>query len=228
MNQLAALVNQIVRRLLWRLDFVSQSIFDWRFGTETARQVEREAIVTDSGNRDLGWNYEATDSSNFKRMIERVTGKRESLTFIDFGSGKGRACLLAARLGFRRVIGVEYSPDLVKIAENNARVFSPEIPNATVEFVVGDAAAFPIPKTDCVFYFFNPFREAVMAQVLDNINAALSENGSRSFAILCNCAKAHHALVLASRHFVPIARDEQRRNWLGKMMHGWTVYGPPR
>jgi Histone methylation protein DOT1 len=44
----------------------------------------------------------------------------DSDVFVDIGCGKGRAVCCAARLGVRKVIGVEYSPELCRIAEANA------------------------------------------------------------------------------------------------------------
>jgi hypothetical protein len=35
---------------------------------------------------------------------------KSSCTLVDFGSGKGRLALMASKLGFRKIVGVEYSP----------------------------------------------------------------------------------------------------------------------
>src|SRR6185503_12151373 len=46
----------------------------------------------------------------------RYIGVSDHDTFIDFGCGKGRVVHQAARWPFRRVIGVEVSPELAEIA----------------------------------------------------------------------------------------------------------------
>lgn len=46
-------------------------------------------------------------------------------TFIDFGAGMGRVLLMASERPFRKIIGVEFARELITIAENNLRSYSP-------------------------------------------------------------------------------------------------------
>jgi predicted RNA methylase len=45
--------------------------------------------------------------------------KHGETTFVDIGSGKGRALIIAAEYAFKRIIGVEYSPSLATICRRN-------------------------------------------------------------------------------------------------------------
>ena len=85
--------------------------------------------------------------------------------FVDVGCGKGKTLMVAARLGFRSVVGVEFAPELAAIAAANIRKVG--IGNAAV--VEGDAAAFTFPDDPLVVYFYNPFSREVMQQVIANL-----------------------------------------------------------
>jgi predicted O-methyltransferase YrrM len=66
------------------------------------------------------------EPDRFKRVLESFDRALEGLTFIDFGSGKGRALWMASEYPFRQLIALEFSPELHRIAEANiTRYFSP-------------------------------------------------------------------------------------------------------
>jgi hypothetical protein len=75
--------------------------------------------------------------------------------FVEFGCGKGRVVLDAARrYRFRRVIGVELSPDLSAVAR---RVVASENGNPRchdVRIETADATAFEIPDDMTYAYFY--------------------------------------------------------------------------
>jgi hypothetical protein len=91
-------------------------------------------------------------------------------TFVDIGSGKGRVVLAASTLPFARVIGVEFSPPLCRIAERNL-VTSRYVRRRAgqVGIVETNAAAFAVPDTPCVYYFYNPLSFDLMDIVINDI-----------------------------------------------------------
>ena len=99
--------------------------------------------------------------------------------FVDFGCGKGRIVLAAARrYRFRDVIGVELSPQLSGIARQLiARERKLRAENVHIETT--DAAEFQVPNTMTHAYMFNPFRGEIMQRVCDNIAASLERNPRR-------------------------------------------------
>ena len=104
--------------------------------------------------------------------------------FVDLGSGKGRAVLLAAMRGFREVVGVELSPVLHGIAEQNvATVRESGHLLAPVRLVLGDAADAELPAGPVVVYLYHPFRGEVARQVLDRVIASV-EAAPRPAALL--------------------------------------------
>ena len=81
------------------------------------------------------------------------------------GSGKGRA-LVAAALPFRRIVGVEFSPELEELARANVERFMRKSAyGGSIESVCEDATAYDLPPEPLVLHFFNPFEEPVMRDV---------------------------------------------------------------
>jgi len=96
--------------------------------------------------------------------------------FIDIGAGKGRALCVAASKGFKKVTGVEFSPEMCDIATINLEVIKKERrPRFEYTLCNIDAANFEIPDdADCIF-FFNPFDDIKMKQVVNNIKISLEK-----------------------------------------------------
>jgi SAM-dependent methyltransferase len=125
--------------------------------------------------------YQPTDSALFHEMIAAVAAQPNfdfsAFTFIDLGSGKGRALLLASDYPFRRIMGVELLPDLHRIArENLARYKSEEQKCFALESNCGDAAEFALPPDPTLLFLFNPFPETVLRRVIGNLERSLREH----------------------------------------------------
>ncbi len=63
-------------------------------------------------------HYEPTPVGDLDALLAHVPFALERSTFVDLGSGMGRAVLLAASRPFRQVVGVEISPALHAIARD--------------------------------------------------------------------------------------------------------------
>src|SRR5262245_28442779 len=84
-------------------------------------------------------------------FAEFMTHVPERDTFVDIGSGRGRALILAIEHGFERAVGVEIDAEHHRIARANVRRF----PEITVEH--GDALTFAFPPGRLVIFVYNPF-----------------------------------------------------------------------
>jgi len=117
--------------------------------------------------------------------------------FIDFGCGAGRVMLFAARLPLRRIIGVELSPTLCRAAETNMeRYHSRHKKSPDWAVVNADARSFAIPDGSDVFFFFNPFDETILAEVLDNIIKSVRQTPRDCVVVYMNPV---HADVLVAK-----------------------------
>ncbi len=120
--------------------------------------------------------YEATPYHILEDMLLDVHADFRDFAFIDLGCGKGRVTVLAGHLPFKKVIGVEFVPRLVKQARANlGKVPRNALQCSDVDFVLGDAAEYEFPLLPLVIYLFNPFTEVVLRKVLKNLSRSLGE-----------------------------------------------------
>jgi len=77
--------------------------------------------------------------------------------FVDLGSGKGKTLLIAGRLPYRRVIGVEIDAELSQCARRNIKQAQPRLRAQEVACVTAGVPDWPIPDEVSVVFMFNPF-----------------------------------------------------------------------
>jgi SAM-dependent methyltransferase len=96
-------------------------------------------------------------------------------TFVDLGAGKGRALLLAARHGFKRVVGVEFARQLVDVAQRNIRAAGSWVAERT-SIVQHDAGTYELPHEPVVLFMYNPFGARTMAAVAQRTRASFERS----------------------------------------------------
>jgi len=119
--------------------------------------------------------YRVTDYDIFRDAMQHVTVREDEDVFVDYGSGKGRVLVMAAEYAFRKVIGVDFSVPLNKIAQENVNHAIPAVRCKDIEIVQADATQWPLPHDCTVLYFYNPFHGKILAQVVENIRRSLAE-----------------------------------------------------
>ena len=123
---------------------VSDFIFDYKYGVETINTKMLDELEIDSPNKVHGRYYEGTNAYLFKRMFSQVRVDIPNSCLIDFGSGKGKVMLMAAERGFPKVLGVEFSIELVEICRRNLEIFKRKTKSKTDFEVIHMDAAFRV------------------------------------------------------------------------------------
>jgi SAM-dependent methyltransferase len=152
-----------------------EAAFDRKYGIETCGVLTDIAALGGTGESVAHGNYyEPIQLPVFRRIVRALPLAPARLTFVDYGSGKGRALLLAAQSGFRRAIGIEYAPRLHEAAGRNVASFLARSRAACpIELHCRDATGFEPPHEDVLCFFYNPFDEQLMRKVLANIGESL-------------------------------------------------------
>ena len=159
--------------------------FDRKYGIDTGGLFTPGLRDASTQNWRQGNRYEAIHPETFLKALHGLRIEHQQFTFIDFGSGKGRALLLAAGFPFRRVIGVEYVEKLNIIARQNVSRWRNITNNQNeIEIIGMDACQFPIPEGPLLIYFYNPFTGAILEKVIDNLTKSYQEN-PRPMIVLC-------------------------------------------
>ena len=154
--------------------------FDLEFGVRTSGLVAGRHLKSGHPHDRHSTAYYGVAPSIFRSMLVRWRRCRpaapiDEFTFIDLGSGMGRAVLLAAEYPFSAVVGIELHPTLARIARRNLTVWrAAGRARAPMRIICGDAAEFEPPAGPCVVFLFNPFGGPVLRRVL--------RRWSRSFA----------------------------------------------
>lgn len=148
--------------------------FDRKWGVETSGMMIPDAQDVVGQSWEFGSRYQGIDVESLEQTLRKLEIDFGQFTFVDLGSGKGRAVLVAAQMPFRKVIGVEYSDSLNQIAQQNLARFPAEAIQAEgIDLICDDATNFAIPDGPLVLFLYNPFGEAVMSQVVENLRNAL-------------------------------------------------------
>ncbi len=139
-----------------------------------------------SGNLKHASIYQATNYFLIEHAFDFLKNERANLHLVDYGSGKGRIMVVAAYYGFKKITGIDFSQSLCNEAEINIEKIKPRFPSVDFEIICGDAVNYLIKNDDTVFFFFNPFDEVVMLQVVKNILASLKKNERKIYVVYVN------------------------------------------
>jgi SAM-dependent methyltransferase len=138
--------------------------FDVGRNIDTTREIPLWRLRIHSENAKFGFRYQPSDPAFFLDVLRAVPADFKDLTFIDLGCGKGRVLLMAFQQGFKKVVGVEFSHELVAIAKANMTAAG-----TAAEVVEGDASEFQFPDENLLVYMYNPFGCPVMDSVIKNL-----------------------------------------------------------
>jgi SAM-dependent methyltransferase len=166
--------------------------YDWDF------RVNTTSATVDWRERLLGLfhsPYQPTEPALFHEMVASLMQTTRSstnfdfseFTFIDIGSGKGRALLMAADYPFRRILGIELLPELHRVAKENIGKYKSESQRCfSIDCVLGDAGEFVFPPEPIVLYLFNPLSECGLAKLISNLEHSLREHPRPVFILYHN------------------------------------------
>jgi SAM-dependent methyltransferase len=154
--------------------------FDIEYGTDTGGYWSPKEIVTGHAHDAFNYGYSAIAPSVFREACRRwrdtLSNPRRgpaAYSFVDIGAGKGRALLLASELPFRKVIGVELSAELARIAQANVQRWKRVArPNCPIHVLQQDALRFCWPRTSLLVFLYNPFACELIEQLLERLEAA--------------------------------------------------------
>ncbi|MBA4175640.1 MAG: hypothetical protein C0505_03635 [Leptothrix sp. (in: Bacteria)] len=197
--------------------------FDRQFGVNTSGRVELTELTIECGRRQSGVYYEPTPRRTFFQILRSLHIEYSRFDFVDFGCGKGRTLLMASRLPFRTIHGVEFARELADEARGNVQRFvDPRRACFDIAVSCADAANFAIPDRPVLLYLFNPFGPDVMKAIVGNIEDAL-ERGTPEVLVVY-----YHPLSLdifeASPYLECVARRRLVFDLASPQLRGYAVF----
>lgn len=172
-------LKQLLRRVLGRPQsptIGAQHPFDLEHGVHTSGLLEAQHLRTGHANDASNTAYFGVPPSRFCNAIEqwRITEATlpvERYRLLDIGCGKGRAVLLASRMNFRDVVGVELNPALAAAARANLEHWQQARATVATTILCADAPTALTGLLDwpVLLYVYNPFRAPVLRQMLQAV-----------------------------------------------------------
>lgn len=158
--------------------------YDWEFRVDTtSATVSWQARLLGL----LHSAYQPIEPDLFREIVASLRIDFRQFTFVDIGSGKGRALMLAAEFPFQRVLGLELLPELNSVAQENIRKVSGETRACSdVQAICGDATEFVFPAEALVVFLFNPLPEAGLRKLMGNLERSLREDPRPAYVIYVN------------------------------------------
>jgi SAM-dependent methyltransferase len=185
-TDLATILGKVVRSLhsrgmagtVYNCHFYLKELwFDWRHGLDTWGAVTLQNLDISGADQTHANHYEPTPLYVIEEVFDALQQLGvcfQQFIFVDLGSGKGRTLLRAARLRFKKVVGVEISDGLHRIAVRNISKCDKSMTGLSpIECIREDAGQFKIPAGNTILYLYHPFDKHVLGKVLTNLRASL-------------------------------------------------------
>lgn len=207
-------------KLKWKLFQIRLAVedprsraFDKRYNVETAREEDlgEMGLSSDAIERGNGV-YRVTWGWLIEKALARLDVDPHRYAFIDYGSGKGKAMLIASHYPFRTIIGLEFAKRLHEIASQNCRTYhSADQKCYSLSPVFGDVLNYSPPAGPIVCFMCNPFDQKTMREVFEGWRIRC-QSGERDIRILYLNMRdiAELAEVLAEQGWLkPIVRNRR-------------------
>ncbi|MEM7427578.1 MAG: class I SAM-dependent methyltransferase [Pseudomonadota bacterium] len=154
--------------LAWLVHNIQWRVRERWLGIDT-RDGEFAIVTDDDGEHHC---YEAINTKCFEDAMSELELDGDNDVFFDYGSGKGRALILATRYPFKHIYGIERADELCDIAERNVGALrKPSARRITV--IRGCAMATPLPDDVTVLLMANPFSGTVLQTALHQVQKSL-------------------------------------------------------
>ena len=192
----------------------------WWVRRQLSRWLYERRLKIDTGGRysrgepELGdWDYlwyQPSPWTAVRTALRRYRVSREDV-FIDLGSGKGRVVLQAASgYPFKRVIGVELSPELNEVARANLEANRKRLKCTDVQLETADLTEYEVPDEVTFAYLANSVTGDAFSAMLAQMLRSLDRRPRRLTLIYMN--PTEHDRVMATGRARMLR--EHRRNAL--------------
>ena len=143
-----------------------------KYGIETLGVDDLKTSDVKSNNKKHAYIYQPASYFLLEKCFNFLNTDFDKSGFVDYGCGKGRVMAVAAFNGYKKITGIDFSKQLCEAAIKNTTKIKGYFPGTSFNTLCMDATEYEIQKEDTTFFFFNPFDEVVMLQVVKNILAS--------------------------------------------------------
>jgi SAM-dependent methyltransferase len=150
--------------------------WDLAHGVDTCGDVPLQDLHFESEHKTPGLEYQSHHPAIIRAGLQSLQIRYQDFAFVDVGCGKGRVLLVASEFPFKKIIGLEFAPQLAESAKQNVKTFrSGNRKCFDVEAVTADATEYEWAPEPQVLYFYSPFARPVLEKVVRNIELSLEK-----------------------------------------------------
>lgn len=157
---------------------------EYGINTTGVDKLKRLSVVGD--NKINASIYRAANYYLLEKAFRFLKEEKATGTLIDFGSGKGRILAVAAAYGFTKIIGIEFAAALNVAAKKNIDLIQWKYPKTNFIILTENAVKYQVDREDSIFFFFNPFDEKILLEVVKNIMKSLRLHPRKVFVVYIN------------------------------------------
>jgi SAM-dependent methyltransferase len=208
--------------LIWLLSYkpFNDASFDKQHNTDTGGMVPtRDLDIEDAATKWQSNLYLGSPARVTRHIVESLAIDYPDYTFVDYGSGKGRAVFVAAEYPFHAVVGVEISQQLHSAAEHNLAAYQGRPLRSEIRLWCGNALDYPLPDGNLVLHMYHPFGPDVLRRMLERIRDSAGPGRRRVLIPYLFSVGVAKAVFREFPEFVKV-RDELCLNNL----YRWTLY----
>lgn len=144
--------------------------WDLIHGVDTCGEVPLVDLKFESQQKTPGLEYQSHHPAIIRDVLSSVDIRHQDFSFVDIGCGKGRVLLVASEFPFRKIVGIEFAPQLAEAARKNIKSYRGNRRRCfDIEAVTADATIYELPQEPQLLYFYSPFAPAILNLVIDKI-----------------------------------------------------------
>jgi SAM-dependent methyltransferase len=204
-----------------------QALLEWSFDSYMGSSTAGIQYITSSGvlhSAGENWHYHGCTWPSVHFALKALKPNATDV-FVDLGSGKGRSLLIAGRLPYGTVVGVDFDAKLSQLAQSNVDRARPKMRAGEMKCETANVLDWPFPDDVSTVFLFNPFLgetfRSAMARIFDSF-----DRNPRPIHIVYEYPWEHDWLVSTGRVVVESVRPMKvlgpRRWWNGG--HVITTY----
>ncbi|MEO6681607.1 MAG: hypothetical protein ABIN48_02175 [Ginsengibacter sp.] len=156
----------------------------YQINTTGIDKLKKLSVVGD--NKKHASIYQGANYYILEKAFDFLKEEKAGGTIVDFGSGKGRIMVVAAFYGYKQIKGIEFASALNQIAQTNIDLIKENYPETKFSLLTQNAIDYEVEREDTIFFFFNPFNEKVLIEVVRNIMKSLKYYPRKIYIVYIN------------------------------------------
>jgi len=167
--------------------------YGFKFKVNTLFSVNNNELDVLPDEKENSTEYFPTPYYVAKKVFDFMKNELKDCNFIDFGCGAGRMLMFASEYSPKKVIGIEFSKKLCIQSEINLNTYFHKKKESNIdwEIVHSDALLYEIDKSANIFFFYDPFNEKIMKQMVKRINLSLERDPRKIYIVYISPVQRH-------------------------------------